>query len=294
MAALAARQHGVVGYWQLVRLGFTPTMIRRRVESGRLHRIHHAVFAVGHRRLTRKGRWMAAVLACGPEAVLSHRAAAALWELPTGGGGTIDVTVPGTRKGRTGIRVHRVRRLDRAECTLIDNIPVTSLARTLLDLAEIETAQRLRTLLEASERLDRFDYKRIEDVLARSRGRRGIKPLRAVLAQLRGPPPETRSHLERRFLELIRAAGLPEPSVNVVVLGDVVDFYWPREKLIVETDGYHFHKTRRTFEEDRARDAKRQVAGLAVIRPTHARLEHEAAHVLEQVDALLRRRRRVA
>jgi hypothetical protein len=222
IARLGDRQQGVAAHWQLLEAGFRPSAIARRVDAGRLHPRHRGVYAVGHRRLTRKGRWMAAVLACGPDALLSHRSAAALWELPAGGSGPIHVTVPGRRKkGQEGIRVHNVRHLHRADRTLIDNIPVTSLARTLLDLTETETAQRLRTLVEASERLDLFDLTQIEDVIAGSPGRHGIKPLRAVLARLRGPPPDTRSRLERRFLESVREARLPEPSVNVVVLGDL-------------------------------------------------------------------------
>jgi very-short-patch-repair endonuclease len=293
IARLGDRQQGVAAHWQLLEAGFSPSAIARRVEAGRLHPRHRGVYSVGHRRLTRKGRWMAAVLACGPEAVLSHRSAAALWELPAGGGsGPIHVTVPGRRKkGQEGIRVHNVRHLHRGDVTTIDNIPVTSLARTLLDEAEIETAQRLRTLVEATERLDLFDFSQIEDVIARSPGRHGIKPLKAVAAQLKGPPPDTRSRLERGFLEYVREAGLPEPSVNVVVLGDPVDFYWAREKVIIETDSYKFHKGRQKFEDDRLRDTRRQLAGLAVVRVTDTRIDEEPEAVVRDVSRLLALRR---
>jgi very-short-patch-repair endonuclease len=236
---------------------------------------------------------MAAVLACGPEAVLSHRSAAALWNFPVGGGAAaVDVTVPGrTRSGQEGITVHRVRRLSQADRTLIDNIPVTTWPRTLLDEAEVLGRERLRSMVEASERLDLFDFSLIEETIARNRGRRGIKPLRAVARQLKGPAPDTRSGKERTFLELVRAAGLPEPSVNVVVLGDVADYYWPVEQVVVEIDSYKYHRSRRKFEEDRARDCKRQLAGLACLRVTETRMDSEPHRVVRDVETMLRLRR---
>jgi very-short-patch-repair endonuclease len=235
---------------------------------------------------------MAAVLACGADAVLSHKSAAALWNLPVGGGAAaVDVTVPGrSRRGQKGINLHRVRRLDRADRTVIDNIPVTTWPRTLLDEAEALSRERLRSMVEASERLDLFDFSLIEETIARNPGRRGIKPLRAVARQLKGPAPDTRSGKERTFLELVRAAGLPEPSVNAVVLGDVADYYWPAEGLVVEIDSYKYHRSRRKFEEDRARDTKRQLAGLACLRVTETRIAGEPHGVVRDVRTMLRRR----
>jgi predicted transcriptional regulator of viral defense system len=199
MAILAAEQHGVVGTWQLVILGFTYDVIHDRVEAGHLHRVYRGVYAVGHRRLTLRGRWMAAVLACGPEAVLSHRSAAALWELrPTpSGGGAVDVTVPGRRRsGQDGIRVHSVRTLDPADRSEIDGIPVTALHRTLLDYAEVAHRQQLRHAIEAAERRELLDLRKMDDLVARSWGRHGLKPLNEAIASIEGSAPWIRSGMQ--------------------------------------------------------------------------------------------------
>jgi predicted transcriptional regulator of viral defense system len=190
IAALATRQHGVVATWQLLRLGYSHTQISDRRAAGRLRRIHRGVYAVGHRRLSPNGRWMAAVLTCGAEAVLSHQAAVALWDLRPRGTGPVDVTVPGRKKrGQRGIRVHNVRALADAGRTLLDGIPVTSLPRTLLDYAEVARPQRLRLALEAAERQGLLDLRAIEELLARSPGRRSRAALKAALAELSGPTP---------------------------------------------------------------------------------------------------------
>jgi very-short-patch-repair endonuclease len=286
LAQLADRQHAVVAGWQLRDLGYTKNAIKRRADSGRLHRKYRDVYAVGHSRLTVRGKWMAAVLACGRDALLSHRAAAALWELRTAPTGPLDVTAT-SRHNIPGIRGHYVRAIhpdDRAE---IDGIPVTSLARTLLDLAVILSHQRMRTTLEGVERREILNFARLDALLARSNGHRGVGRLRAALHELHGGAPWTQSELEIRFLELIRAAGLPEPRVNVFVLGELVDFYWPEHKLVVETDGWRFHRSRRSFEENRLRDTKLQVAGIRVIRPTYERIVHEPQALLADLTALL-------
>lgn len=172
---LATEQHGVVAVWQLQRLGFSKQRIARWVAAGRLHRLHRGVYAVGYRRVSAKGRWMAAVLACGPDAVLSHRTAIALWDLRPRTSGPVDVTIPGrSKRGRKGIRVHNVRALAAPDRTVIDGIPVTSLPRTLLDYAEVAHRQQLRLALEAAERRQRLDARAIEELLARSPGRRLI------------------------------------------------------------------------------------------------------------------------
>ncbi len=287
VGALAQRQHGVVAIWQLEALGVSPSAVQRRVKAGHLLRLHRGVFAVGHTKISIRGRWMAAALACGPHAVLSHQAAAALWELRSAPAGVIDVTAPGRRKHR-GVRCHVVRNLDPRDRTTIDGIPVTSCNRTLLDLAELLSPQRLRSTLEAVQRRDLLDVKALKALLARSPGRRGVTPLRAALAQLHDQAPFIQSELERRFLELIRAAGLPEPQCNVVVAGELVDFYWPARRLVVEVDGYRFHKTRRSFEEDRRRDARLQIAEIRVVRVTHERITREADALLADLRRLLR------
>jgi very-short-patch-repair endonuclease len=278
LAMLADRQHGVAARWQLLALGFSRNAIQDRLNAGRLHRLYRGVHSVGYTRLTPRGRWMAAVLAGGQAAVLSHRAAVALWELRPSPSGPIDVTVPGrSRRGHDGIRVHNVRVLHPADRATLDGIPVTAVHRTLLDYAEIARPQQLRHALEAAERRELFDGRALEAMYARSRGRHGIRPLKAAINELIGPAPWTQSELERRFLALIREAGIEEPQANVIVAGELVDFYWPRHLLVVEVDGFEWHKTRRSFEDDRRRDGKLQLAGCRVLRVTETRMRQPRA-----------------
>jgi Transcriptional regulator, AbiEi antitoxin len=245
IASLAARQHGVVGRSQLAQLGFGSGAIHHRVAVGRLHRLHSAVYAVGHTRLTDRGRWMAAVLACGSGALLSHQSAGALWGLRPTSRTSIDVTAPGrTRALSSGISVHRVRHRHPDDWCVRDRIPVTSVARTLLDLAESVSPTQLRRAFEDADRLELIDMRAIEQLLDRSRGRRGLKPLAALLATHRGPAPPIRSELERLFLDLCHRADLPPPTVNAHVEGLEVDALWPEQRLIVELDGYAFHHDR--------------------------------------------------
>ena len=190
--------------------------------NGWLHRLHRGVYSVGHTRLSVKGRWTAAVLACGPDAVLSHRSAAALHDIQRIPGGRIDVTAPSGRVIR-GVRCHTSRSLADQDRTIIDGIPVSSIERTLLDLAAIYSRQRLRSTIEAAQRRDLLDRDRFDSLLARSVGHRGAMPLKRGLAQLHDAAPWTQSSLEQRFLELIRDAGLPEPRTNVLVDGELVD-----------------------------------------------------------------------
>jgi very-short-patch-repair endonuclease len=256
-------------------------MIQRLIDRGYLVCIHRGVYAVGHRRLTAKGRWMAAVLAGGREALLSHRAAAALWEIRPIPSGRIDVTILiRSRGGKGPIRFHGVRRLDPEDRAVVDGIPVTSLHRTLLDFAEVARYQQLRHALDAAARRDLLDGRKLEDLYARNRGRRSLKPLKAAVAELRGPAPWTQSELERAFLALIREAGLPEPTCNVLIEGFLVDCWWPRARLAVEIDGYDFHKSRRQFDENRLRDTKLQLAGCRVLRITQPRIEHGPRELL--------------
>ena len=238
---------------------------------------------MGHRRLTLKGRWMAAVLAGGPTAVLSHRAAITLWDLRPSSTGPIDVTVIARSRSQPGILFHNVRRLHPDDHAVLDGIPVTSVHRTLLDFAEVAKPQQLRLALEAADRLELLDGRKLDALYARIRGRRGTKLLKAAADELRGPAPWTQSELERRFLALIREAGLPEPSCNVLVGGFLVDCWWPRARLVVEIDGYRFHKSRKQFEENRLRDTKLQLEGIRVLRVTQPRIEREPGELLSDV-----------
>jgi very-short-patch-repair endonuclease len=290
LGLLAGEQHGVVARRQMYALGLTANQVQARVRSGRLVRLHRGVYAVGHDRLSARGRWLAAVLACGPEAVLSHRAALALWDLCPIPGGWIDVTIPGRGgRGQRGIRGHSVRALRPADRTVVDGIPVTSLARTLLDYAEIARFQQLRLVLEEAIRREVLDGRKLDETLARAWGRHGLKPLRAALTAIRGPVPWTQSRLEREFLALVRSAGLPEPSANVVVQGFLVDLFWAEARVAAEIDSYGFHKTRQKFEDDRRQDTKLLLAGVPTVRVTQARIENEPEQLIGDVALLLSR-----
>ena len=287
IAELAARQHGVVARRQLIEVGFGPGAIDWRRATGRLHVVYRGVYAVGHPRLVGHGRWMAAVLACGDAALLSHQSGGALWEFRPSAGSLVDVTTPRSRAGEPGIRVHRVRTLDPEDRTVRDGIPVTTVARTLLDLAETVSPTQLRRAFEAADRLGLLDMRAIERLRERCRGRRGLKPLAALLATHRRPAPMTRSELECRFLDLCRDERLPAPLVNATVAGMEVDMLWPRQRLVVELDGHAFHRTRAAFERDRVRDAALQQAGHRVVRVTDRRLRAEPAGVAQTVQSLL-------
>jgi hypothetical protein len=269
VAESAGRQHGVVGHRQLLRLGLSRSAVQRMIRSGHLHPIHPGVYAVGHAAIGYLGRWMGGVLACGPGAVLSHQPAAALVDLMRTSSAAIHVTVPGrTRRGPRGITVHRVRHLHPDDCTTHEGIPVTSIARTVLDLAESLTLRQLIRVIEQAERLGLFDLNAIEQLLGRSRGRHGAKPLRAAIAAVNGDPPRTNSDWERDFLDFCADHGIPRPELNVIVEGYEVDALWRDHKLIVELDSYAFHRSLRAFEEDRRRDGTLQLARYVVLRIT--------------------------
>ena len=232
--------------------------------------MHHGVFAVGHSALTLHGHYMAAVLAGGPRAALSHRSAADLWELRVGGG-RVTITVPHARGASPpALRVHRSRMWLPADVTEVHGIRVTTVARTFLDLAGVATARELARALDTAERRDLFDLAAVDDVLARARGRRGVIALRDALAAWR--PRYTRSELEDRFLELPAQAGLPEPMQNVLLHGELgqheVDAFWPTAGLVVELDSFAFHRTRGDRERDAATDADLELAGYRVLRLT--------------------------
>ena len=288
LAALAARQHGVVAHWQLMQAGLGRQAVKHRVRTGRLHRVQFGVYAVGHAALTWYGRCMAAVLSYGPGAVLSHRTAAALWEIRRSSSPIVEVTVAERgRHARGGIRLHRVRGLHADDRAVHEGIPVTSVARTLLDFAEVAPPRELERAVEEAERRRIFDLREIEGLCERSPGRRGCPRLARVLAAHSGPPPRTRSELERDFLDLTRDAALPQPLVNGEVVDLEVDFVWHEQRLAVELDSREFHLTPAAFERDRMRDAALQLTGYRVVRITHRRLANEPAEVAEVLRSLL-------
>ncbi|MGZ4181957.1 MAG: DUF559 domain-containing protein [Solirubrobacteraceae bacterium] len=289
MALLATEQHGIVARRQLLRLGLTRHGVQTRVNTGRLHRIHRGIYAVGYRNPTLKGCWMSAVLACGPDALLSHRAALALWDLRRSESGLIDVTIKGRagKPGPQGVRVHSTLSLQADDAAAVDGIPVTSLAWTVVDYAGIMNRQQVRYVLEAMERRGLYIGRELDDLLERTPNRKGVKTLRAAIAEMTGPAPWLQSELEAVFRELVRGSDLPDYEANAIVEGECVDALWREERVIVELDGYAFHKSRAQFEADRRRDAKLMVAGYRVLRVTQQRLQNEPEAVLAEVRALL-------
>lgn len=288
LAKLAAAQHGVVATWQLYVLGFTAREVQGRVRSGRIHRVHRGVYAVGHTKLTARGHWMAAVLACGEDALLSHLSNAGLRTFLPDGRAVIDVTVPGrSRHARGAIVVHHARTLHPDDIDVYDGIPCTSVARMLLDVAETAPFRHLERAFEAAERERRLDMTKVQELIDRSRGRAGLKPLTALLAQFQEPAPHERSRLESRFFRLCRGAGVALPAVNAWVGEFEVDMLWASAKVIVELDGWGTHRTRQAFERDRARDVRLQLMGYRVLRFTWRQLAQEPDVLLEAVQRLI-------
>lgn len=284
LAQLACRQHGVVSRRQLLDLGFGRRAIGRRVEAGRLRCLHRCVYAFGGGPLSMRGEWMAAVLACGEKAALSHHSAAALWGLARPGSGLVDVSAASGRR-RKGIAVHEGALVD-ADRTVRDRIPITTVARTLFDYAEVVDERRLERAFEEADRLHILEMRALEEVCSRSYGRRALRPIRRLIEEARAAE-RSRSPLEDLVLELCRDHGLPMPTTNVSILDSEVDAFWPDRKLIVEADSWEFHRHRAAFERDRARDAAMQAAGYRVIRMTHRRMEREPVAVAAELRRLL-------
>jgi len=294
IAELADRQHGVVTVAQLQTAGITLSAIRRRVSSGRLHRVHRGVYAVGHRHLTVHGDRMAAVLACAPGAVLSHRSAAALWGLLPMGRSSIDVTAHGRcGRGLSGINAHRGDSLHAADRTVREGIPCTRLERTLLDLAGTAHIRDLNTAVSEAEVLRLLDRSAVQRVLDRNPGRAGSAVLRQLLLDLDPQTRHTRNKLEQRFFAMCKQARLPRPEINTLIPvldGQLeADFLWREARLVVETDGRQSHGTASAFERDRRRDQRLQLAGWKVVRCTWRQVTNEPEELSDILRALLTR-----
>lgn len=286
IAGLAAAQDDLVAAWQLKPLGYDRNSIFYRVKVGRLHPVYPGVYAVGSPSLTPRGHLRAALLHYGPTALLSHRSAAALWGIRPTAQANVDVMVPGSsRHKRRGINLHRVRHLVSLDAVTCDGLPATSLARTALDIATTLRTPGLVRALEQADRLELLDLGAIDAACERYPNHPGRTPLQAAVEDLRDPP-RTRSELERDFLDLVRDAGLPEPTINSMVAGFEVDFHWPQRRLVVELDGHAYHHHNAAFERDREKDAALQRAGQRVLRVTHRRLHRHAARVAEDLTAL--------
>lgn len=290
LARLAGRQAGVVSRRQLRELGYSEAAIGRAVSAARLHRVHRGVYAVGHRLLSAHGRCHAAVLACGPDAVLSHASAAWLWGLQPKLGSLVEVSIPTRGHPRKAIQVHHLLSLGTEDRDKSEGLPVTAIPRTLLDLAATLRRSPLDHAVQRAERLDLLDLGKIDAVLERRRGAPGTVALRRALEIYRAPV-FARSRPERLFLDLVKKAGLPHPAINTYVAGHEIDAYWERERFAVEVDGWDAHRSRAAFEQDPVRQEELKLAGIDSIRLTARRIEREPARVAERLAILLDRRR---
>ncbi len=293
IAQFAFAQHGVIALWQLLELGLTESAVRKRIASGRLHRLHAGVYAVGHAALDLDGRFMAAVLACGLDAALSHRSAAHKRGMRQSSRAGIDVISP-RRAGRrrNGIDAHTSSTLLPRDSEIVDGIPCTTVARTLLDLAAILPRRQVERAFDQADVLQALDADQIEDVLRRTNGHRGHATLRSILDDHARRPTLTRNELEAAFLAICDEAGLPRPEVNAWIpvepTGYEPDFLWREQGLIAETDGRDVHTTKRAFEHDRRRDQRLMLLGYRVVRFPRRQVEEDPASVRATLVALLR------
>jgi very-short-patch-repair endonuclease len=285
IAAIAARQLGLVTAQDLAAAGLRRGALARRVAAGRLHPVYRGVYALSPA-LPPLARELAAVLSCGSTAVLSHHAAAVLWAIRPARDGDIDVTVARQLRARPGVRVHRARALYRRDVTRRHGIPVTTAARTLLDLAAVLDLRSLARAVEEAELQRLVSRRGLTALIDRSRGRRGAGALRAVLASA-AEPAFTRSEAEAKLLALIRAARLPTPEANARIGGYEVDFLWRAQRLVVEVDGFAYHSTRAAFERDRRKDADLRALGLRTTRITYRQIAHEAEAMIASIASSL-------
>jgi predicted transcriptional regulator of viral defense system/very-short-patch-repair endonuclease len=292
LAGLVRRQHGVVSRRQLATKGFRKDAITVRLRSGRLHRVHAGVYAVvPSQLLSRQGWWTAAVLASGPEALLSHHTAAALWGIRGYSGGAIHVTAPHKSTSSKRIRRH-FSHVPPDERTMEEGIPVTSVHRTIFDLASTVSVDEVVAMIKEAEYLNRWDRLSLPDLLERYPAKRGSRKVRYALGRLKEEPPgRKRSKLENRFAPFLRRHHLPLPCFNDLISLNgknyEVDCHWPELGQIVELDGWQGHSTRSAFREDRARDRALHVAGYSVVHLTWAQLDDEPEAIASDLRVLL-------
>ena len=286
--ALAQRQHWVVARRQLLAIGLNAKMIERRVANRRLFVVWRGVYSVGRPELSTEGRMMAAVLACGSGAVLSHDSAAELWEMRLSRDGVIHVTArnPSARR-LPGIRVHRRPTLEEHAIVEHRGIPVTSPIQTLIDIATTVAANELEAATNEADKLDLVTPDALRAVLEDHPGQAGVRRLRTLLD--RRSFALTDSELERRFLPISARAGLATPETQARVNGFRVDFYYRALGLVVETDGLRYHRTPSQQARDRLRDQTHTAAGLTTLRFTHAQVRYEPGYVEEILAATAQR-----
>jgi len=272
-------------------LGYSERQVERAVEAGHLHRLYSGVYAVGHTNLTQHGHCLGAVLACGPDAVLSHYSAAWLWGLHRSSPAPYEVTTPIPRRRKPpAIVVHYARHLTDADRAVVDNIPVTAVPRVFLDLAAKDRGGRLRGYMERAEDLSLFDLREVHELLDRTKGHHGWGRLRRAAAFYETPADFTRSRFERRFLAAALTAGLPHPAANINIHGYELDMYWEEQRFAVELDTYGTHGTHEAFERDRQRAEDLLVHGIAMTRVTDVRFYREPDAVIARVKQLLEER----
>ncbi len=291
--ALIRRQHGAIARRQLLELGLTPRRIERRIASGRLHPVWRGVYAVGRPLLDRHGRWMAAVLACGPDALLSHGSAAALWGFGRERDGTIEVSVPAACRSRhPGIWVHRRKEGILGEVAVREGIPLTKPVRTLIDQATQLRPMQLERAVNEADKLERVRADVLHASLDDYRGQPGVKPLRKLLDPLAFRLSD--SELEQAMRLLARSVGLAAPETKTWVNGYEVDFFWPDLRIALETDGLKYHRTASQQRRGLERDQSHLAAGMWPLRFSHWQIKHDPAHVRRVLLSTVRRARMAA
>lgn len=285
---MAGCQRGVVARWQLARIGCSPEAVRNLIRTGRLYPVARGVYAAGRPHLDELGRWAVAVLGCGPSAALSHGSAASLWEIGEARLADPEVSVPAGRSlCRPGVVVHRRSRLREWERTVHRDVPVTSVAATIIDLAAYSRRSAIERAIRDADRLDLLDPEELRAALDAVAPRPGVGVLREILDPLTFVLPQ--SELERLFLPLARAAGLPAPVLQAKVNGFDVDFFWPDLGLVVETDGLRYHRTPSQQARDRRRDNVHLASGLTPLRFTHGQVRFEPGYVTSTLAVTARR-----
>jgi very-short-patch-repair endonuclease len=288
VGALASGQHALVTYQQLVALGVGRGAIDHALACGRLVPIHRGVYALAHSALPPLAGELAAVFACGEAACLSHHSAAGVWGVRPRQTDKVEVTVVGrdAARGRAGIHVHRARALDPRDIRRYQNIPITSPARMMLDIAADLSERELELAVDEGIIRRLVTRHAIRVVLLRYPGRRGSARLAALTDEARSSS-ISRSEAEERMLALVRKGGLPAPELNARIGRWTVDFLWRREKLVVEIDGYRYHSSRARLERDHDKDIALRSSGLEVVRFTRAKLVREQPVVLVMVAQML-------
>ncbi len=288
LAAVGARQHGLITFAQLLAAGLSRGAISKRAAKGSLHRVFPGVYALGHAVLSREARWHGAVLAYGDGAALGLLSATELWRVRRYRAPLIDVVVPGRRSPQPGVRLHRTRNLDPRDVTVYRGIPVTTVARTLVDLTEVLDALELANVIHEADFRSRFSLAATRQAMARANGRHHLDVLEEALRHNKNGSAGTKSRVERAFRALVEQIGIEQPLSNTIVAGLEVDFHWPALHLVVETDGPG-HERPRTRREDAHRDRTLKVAGYRVLRFTDMDIDHRPQHVLATLTATINR-----